>query len=569
MPYTINRTNGAKITVVNDGTINSSALDITLIGKNYSGYGETFNENFVKLLENFSNTTRPAKPLTGQLYFNSSTKKLEVYTTTGSTKWKTLGVIDVQPSKPSGANAGDLWFNPQEAGGRLYAYTGVGTEWVLVGPLTSRSGSSGAVAIDVINQDTTLPETVLKLETNGAISFITSSRPAFDVAASQVDIVSDFTLIKQGLTLPRTDNNGVSYDPSLDNGYLFWGTAGTSLGLVRSNGDYITADAYLTQAELSGAVGTITINEDTGLIIGQIGVLKLHITDPDDTANISVVGGNASTLRFNVGTSNVASTQAGDYYNIFSITTGTNNNPKILPNSTATVFLGTATQAFSYGFINTVTSITIRGTEIFDSNARVITTATIAGLGVTSLAGTANQILVNGGTSTQVGVTTLSLPTRVSIRELNAGGTGSTATIFGSWTLAAGATFQATYADLAERYHADQPYHPGTVLVIGGHNEVTTTVNRANTAVAGIVSTNPAYTLNAQAGDDVTHPYIALKGRVPCRVVGPILKGDLLVTSAVPGCAERARTNDHPSAVLGRALEEFGGAEGVIEVMVV
>jgi hypothetical protein len=122
---------------------------------------------------------------------------------------------------------------------------------------------------------------------------------------------------------------------------------------------------------------------------------------------------------------------------------------------------------------------------------------------------------------------------------------------------------------LAERYHADQPYYPGTVLVIGGHNEVTTTVDRANTAVAGIVSTNPAYTLNAQAGDDTTHPYIALKGRVPCRVIGPILKGDLLVTSAVPGYAERAQTGDHPSAVLGRALEEFGGADGVIEVMVI
>jgi hypothetical protein len=60
-----------------------------------------------------------------------------------------------------------------------------------------------------------------------------------------------------------------------------------------------------------------------------------------------------------------------------------------------------------------------------------------------------------------------------------------------------------------------------------------------------------------------------LKGRVPCRVIGPILKGDLLVTSAVPGYAERAQTSDHPSAVLGRALEEFGGAEGVIEVMVI
>jgi hypothetical protein len=82
MPYTINRTNGAKITVVNDGTINSTSLDITLIGKNYTGYGEAFNENFVKLLENFSGASRPIKPLTGQLYYNSSSRRLELYTTT-------------------------------------------------------------------------------------------------------------------------------------------------------------------------------------------------------------------------------------------------------------------------------------------------------------------------------------------------------------------------------------------------------------------------------------------------------------------------------------------------------
>ena len=568
MPYTINRTNGAKITVVNDGTINNSSLDITLIGKNYTGYGEAFNENFVKLLENFSNTSRPAKPLTGQLYFNSVTKKLEVYTTTGETRWKTLGVMDVSTGKPTGANAGDLWFNPNEAGGRLYAYSGSGGEWILVGPIATRGQASGAISVDVKNEDSGLPETVLKLVANDGISFIASTRPSFDVDVSETDIRPIFqNQIKQGITLPGTDSDGVSYDPSLDNGYLLWGTSGSSLGLVRTNGDYINADLYLTQQELSAAVGTVTINEDAGVLIGVSGILKLHITEPDNTANISVIDGNARTLKFNIRNG------TDQFYNIFSITTGSNNDPRILPNSTATVYIGTATQAFSFGFINTLTSLTanvttVNGTQIFDSNARVITTATIAGLGVTSLAGTANKILVNGGTAAQVGVTTLTLPNTLDITVQSLRSTGSSQ-VFGAWILGSGATFQATYADLAERYHADQPYYPGTVLVIGGHNEVTTTVDRANTAVAGIVSTNPAYTLNAQAGDDTTHPYIALKGRVPCRVIGPILKGDLLVTSAVPGYAERAQTSDHPSAVLGRALEEFGGAEGVIEVMVI
>ena len=623
MPYTINRTNGERITVVNDGTINTTSLDITLIGKNYTGYGEAFNENFVKLLENFSNTARPTKPLTGQLYFNSTTKKLEVYTTTGATKWKTLGVMDVGNSKPAGANAGDLWFNPNEAGGRLYAYSGIGAEWVLVGPINTRGVASGAVPLEIVNQDTSLPESVLKLVANGSTSFIASTRPSFDVAASEVDILADFSTIKQGITLPDTDSDGVSYDPSLQNGYLMWGTAGTALGLVRSNGNYINADAYLTQSELSTAVGTITINQDDGLLIGTSGILKLHVTPPDNTANISVVTGNAATLRFNVWNG------TNQFYNIYSITTGTNNDPRILPNSTATVYIGTATQRFSFGFINTITSITanittvaatdvnstrvvatsittpnltatnvsssiitvsdlnstrivcptitatnftstnitaavVRSGEVYDTNSRVITAATIASNAVTSLTGTANKVSVNQSQ----GAVTVTLPNTLDITVQSLRSTGSSQ-VFGAWTLASGATFQATYADLAERYHADAEYESGTVLIIGGPNEVTTTSVRANTSVAGIVSTNPAYTLNAQAGDDKTHPYIALKGRVPCKVVGPISKGDLLVTSRVPGYAVKANDDDHPNAVLGRALQDFMGTQGVIEVMVI
>ena len=122
---------------------------------------------------------------------------------------------------------------------------------------------------------------------------------------------------------------------------------------------------------------------------------------------------------------------------------------------------------------------------------------------------------------------------------------------------------------MAERYASDAVYAPGTVLVIGGSAEVTVTTQRANSAKAGIVSTNPAYTLNADAGNDDTHPLIALAGRVPCMVIGPVKKGDLLVTSSRPGFAESAQGGDSPTAVLGRALADFDGYEGIIEVKVV
>jgi hypothetical protein len=126
----------------------------------------------------------------------------------------------------------------------------------------------------------------------------------------------------------------------------------------------------------------------------------------------------------------------------------------------------------------------------------------------------------------------------------------------------------ALYADLAERYEADAIYDFGTVLIIGGDKEVTTTDQYASTAVAGIVSQNPAYMMNSTAGTDETHPYIALKGRVLCKVVGPINKGDLLVTSAHMGYATAAITPPVGS-VIGKALGNQSEGFGVIEVLVV
>ena len=127
----------------------------------------------------------------------------------------------------------------------------------------------------------------------------------------------------------------------------------------------------------------------------------------------------------------------------------------------------------------------------------------------------------------------------------------------------------ALYADLAERYAADAVYESGTVLVIGGKKEVTVTDKYADTRVAGIVSKNPAYMMNSEAGTDETHPYIALKGRVPCKVVGSINKGDLLVTSTYPGYAASWASHAQEGSVIGKALGTQSEGFGVIEVLVV
>jgi hypothetical protein len=127
----------------------------------------------------------------------------------------------------------------------------------------------------------------------------------------------------------------------------------------------------------------------------------------------------------------------------------------------------------------------------------------------------------------------------------------------------------ALYADIAERYEADAVYEPGTVLMHGGAKEVTLATIHATETVAGIVSTKPAYMMNSDAGNDETHPYIALKGRVPCKVIGPVKKGELLVASGLkPGYATARQLGDGPHAVVGKALENFSRPSGVIEVKV-
>ena len=131
-----------------------------------------------------------------------------------------------------------------------------------------------------------------------------------------------------------------------------------------------------------------------------------------------------------------------------------------------------------------------------------------------------------------------------------------------------GEATSARYADLAERYTADEAYEPGTVLVFGGEEEVTTTESKADHRVAGVVSTNPAYLMNADCpGEHVVE--LALTGRVPCKVIGTVKKGDLLVTSAIPGYAIVCNNPGKIGVVIGKALENKETSDrGVIEVVV-
>jgi hypothetical protein len=151
-------------------------------------------------------------------------------------------------------------------------------------------------------------------------------------------------------------------------------------------------------------------------------------------------------------------------------------------------------------------------------------------------------------------------------KSITTGDDATGGTLQGTWTLVGASKLQATYADIAEYYEGDNEYEPGTVLVFGGDKEVTTTDAMNDTRSAGVVTTNPAYIMNE--GQTGLRVCIALAGRVPCKVVGRVKKGDMLTTSSTPGYAVKA-TDPKLGSIIGKALEDKDNGEaGVIQVAV-
>ena len=121
---------------------------------------------------------------------------------------------------------------------------------------------------------------------------------------------------------------------------------------------------------------------------------------------------------------------------------------------------------------------------------------------------------------------------------------------------------------MAERYHAGSPIEAGTVVLFGGEHEIEASNEDASTRVAGVISTAPAFMMNKDAGDDNSHPYVALAGRVPCKVIGLIQKGDMLVASGVPGHAV-VNNNPKPGTIIGKAVgTKDDDGHGIVEVVI-
>lgn len=220
------------------------------------------------------------------------------------------------------------------------------------------------------------------------------------------------------------------------------------------------------------------------------------------------------------------------------------------------------------GTDGTTTDINLDSTTI-DLGLRLGTTVTMKATNITlgtvetgvttKLQG--DDIEINPQNSGTIKIGTTGTNNDIDLGYYTDAGNKTTGTIKGHWDVPAGSRLQATYADLAERYHAEKIYEPGTVVKLGGSAEITETNIQCDPDVFGVISENPGFSLNAQAGDNDTHPMVAMTGRVPCKVVGDVKKGQRLVSSHIPGIAmalENQALNDVSSfAIIGRSLVDI------------
>jgi hypothetical protein len=162
----------------------------------------------------------------------------------------------------------------------------------------------------------------------------------------------------------------------------------------------------------------------------------------------------------------------------------------------------------------------------------------------------------------------INLKTPGGITVLSAQGSSDSATpvtIKGQWTLGVNASINALYADLAENFASDRIYEPGTVLVFGGSREVTESTLENDVKAAGVVTTDPAFVMNYKL--EGTKSCLALQGRVPCKIIGPVEIGDMLTTSSIPGHAKKAE-NPILGSIIGKSLQNYNSEEpGIIEIL--
>ena len=415
MAYTIVKSDGSVLTTIADGTINTTSTSIGLPGRNYAGYGQTLDTNFVHCLENFASTTPPSNPIRGQLWYDINASTLKVCPTDGETNasaWSTLSTTASGGTTTFGA----VTVTGNLAAGNLSATGNVTGNAATFAFLTVSANSSFANANITSANITTLRTTVI---TTGAQS-----------------------------------------------------TAGTITGIWTANGN---GTITYGGPNANSALGTSLYVTGGNLVI-----------NPASNAGIRTDNyyyANGSPISF-----------AGTYSN--------SNVQTYLPNYNGAVG-NTSSLCSFYG-----------------------------------------NILSTGSNSTVGNIT-------------------------GNWQLTTGSRLTSTYADLAERFESDIPYDAGTVVELGGEKEITAVKFELSEDVFGVVSNSAGYIMNGSAGDDMSHPAVAVGGRVQVKVEGTVRKGQRLV-SAGNGIARAAKFGEATAFnIIGRSLQhKTTNGVGTVEAFV-
>ncbi len=598
MAYQVNKFNGETLVNVADGTIDTTT-DLRLVGKNYAGYGEVQNENFVHLLESFANTTAPPKALTGQIWYdsNSSNKKLKYY---DGSRWKVAGGAEASSTAPTGLSTGDFWWDTTAK--QLYAWTG--TDFALVGPESSPDLGSSIISAAVVKGTISTdvgPHTILKVIADDKVVGI-FSKTAFTLDATQ-NAIDDFSVIKKGFTLAKSVS-GVSTDD-----YVMWGTAqnANQLGGVPAANFLQVGDNEFTEEvtflDAGFTVGDRPSGQDGGDLrvrvengdevifenrYGNPLTFRITVTETTDERDVAII---RSTGIF-PGVSNTyklgGTLPGGTTPVVWSEVNATTINGNLVGNVTGnitgvhtgnvlasdnTLMINASTKQIGYAGANLVGTLTgsCTGSAATATNAAQLNSL----LPSVSVPGSATQTIpvrdASGNIYANQFIGISDNTDRMRINDAasdavwNAGVTStqyrSAKTTKTAYSIAArdasgnllanifdGTATAAQYADLAEKYLPDTEYEVGTVVAIGGEKEVTAC--KFGDRAIGVISANPAFMMNKDLEGGV---YVALKGRVPVRVTGSVKKGDRLV-AAEGGCAIAASFHQHPD-VFAIALE--------------
>ena len=402
-----------------------------------------------------------------------------------------------------------------------------------------------------------------------------NANAAIDQSKLNMTLASTLVTAPTGTAAQKQAASGLSsFDSSqftITSGWVTLQTSSSaSTGVTLGKLQYIGGSSVLGRRD--GTSGS-----PVELSVGQL------ITDGNGLKNapFTSVGAMIVTGTGNTTFNGVTNTGGGNTYNVVPITTVGGSDSLVKTGSageidvktlkinsykaldiTSTTFNYYTPSGFKFatavGTDGTNTAITTYG--ILDTSNGTLKATTLT----TGASGTAGTI--TGQWQVQASSQIDFTPGTLKSTTLTTGADTTAGTIRGYWSLVGGSRLQATYADIAEYYEGDKEYEPGTVLVFGGDKEVTTTTQMNDTRSAGVVTTDPAYVMNSeQTGIKIC---IALAGRVPCKVVGRVKKGDLLTTSATPGYAVKA-TTPTLGAIIGKAIEDKDyGEAGVIQVAV-